>query len=61
MTETPLEGRGGLHAALPLASSATDRNLRACLFWDVVLFSFFTRHPVTSVFPSLQGSRWQPQ
>lgn len=36
MTETPRKGRGGVHAALPLASSATDRNLRACLFWDVV-------------------------
>lgn len=38
MTETPQEGRERSVAALPLAKSAADRNLRACLFWDVAVF-----------------------
>lgn len=36
--ETPQEGREGVRAAVRLAKSATDKNLKACLFWDVVLF-----------------------
>lgn len=38
MIETLQEGREGFRAAVLLAKSATDKNLRACLLWDVVLF-----------------------
>lgn len=38
MIETPQEGREEVRVAVLLAKSATDKNLRACLSWDVVLF-----------------------
>lgn len=38
MIETPQEERERVLAAVLLAKSTTDKNLRACLFWDVVLF-----------------------
>lgn len=61
MIETPQEGREGFRAAVLLAKSATDKNLRACLLWDVVLFPSSFSIQLQVFFPSLPGSQWQLQ